>query len=234
VISTTDDNTAATRPLIGISACLQGEAVRYDGQNRLQRDLLAALSPFVGWLGFCPEMTAGFGVPRPPVKLVESSQGIRAQNQALAIDCTEALTHTSRTFWQSHQNLNGYVFKSRSPSCGLESTPLFDQDNRQVTLSSGLFAREAQSAQPDLPMVEEAWLDSPDRRLRFLTACYLHWYQQHSDDRHNALMALCIAQCPSLGSTRFVIDALLDDDNNTALTAALSHYWNSQKTHQAS
>lgn len=222
-----------TLPVVGISSCLLGEAVRYDGDHKVQNDLLAELSPFVDWRSFCPEMAAGLGVPRPPVKLVTTSNGVRARNEKLNLDCTDALTETSSTFWTDPKSnaLCGYIFKSRSPSCGLESTPLFNESGFQTGLRSGLFASQAQISNPQLPMAEEAWLTTPERRLRFLSACYLVFLNQASEQKSEnfPLGDICGERLGNVEDYRDWIPLLLADEQNSALEHALQYYWDGFK-----
>ncbi|MFV1960129.1 MAG: DUF523 domain-containing protein, partial [Planctomycetota bacterium] len=72
-----DGFSAATRPRIGISACLLGERVRHDGAHRRQGDLVAALASRVTWVAVCPEAAIGLGVPRPPIRLAAHAGGVR-------------------------------------------------------------------------------------------------------------------------------------------------------------
>ncbi|MGH1471955.1 MAG: DUF523 domain-containing protein [Cellvibrionaceae bacterium] len=179
-------STNTIRPLIGISGCLAGQKVRYDGNDTLS-GFYHSLSDHLTWRSFCPEVDAGLGVPRPPVQLVESKKGIKAlgvNNQSL--DVTQALSMSSETFWHEHslsgsttnpdrttdslQPLCGYVFKSRSPSCGFGSTPIFNLNGVQRGVASGLFAN---TANRHCVLAEETWLSNKDSQAVFISACHI-------------------------------------------------------------
>lgn len=161
------------RPLVAISACLLGHPVRYDGNHKRQPLIVEQLQPWFEWLPLCPEMAAGLGTPRPPVQLV----GIEGQPLALGVDddrldVTPALDAACKqliTQLRAEPRLGGVIVQSRSPSCGLGSTPLHNVNREPKALGSGLFARHLHELA--LPCVEESWLDSPARCRRFLLAC---------------------------------------------------------------
>jgi uncharacterized protein YbbK (DUF523 family) len=180
------------KPLIGISACLTGEAVRYDGQDKRQPRLLAILSPHAELRPFCPEVAAGLGVPRPPVHLIQTS---RSRVRALGLenpelDVTTALSQTASEFSTSElEGLSGFLLKSRSPSCGLTSTPIHAEDGTTLQFGSGLFAAALKNAAPWLPCVEESALTNEESCLRFLSACALVARHRHGLERYAELDA---------------------------------------------
>ena len=106
---------------IGISACLLGENVRYDGGNRFDAGLAQALGPLVTWVPVCPEVEAGLGVPREPMHLVGSSGGTRLVTIKTGLDHTELMEEWAarRLGELGGEKLSGFIFKSRSPSCAL-------------------------------------------------------------------------------------------------------------------
>lgn len=161
-------------PIVGVSACLTGEHVRYDGCHKAQALLLEQLAPQLDLRPFCPEKAAGLGVPRPPVQLVQQGEEVAALGAEIkTLDVTDALTETSQRYLHQKPTLHGFIFKSRSPSCGLGSTPIHNHERQPVALGSGLFAQPLQEALPDIPMVEESWLNSEWRCQLFLFCCQL-------------------------------------------------------------
>ncbi len=158
------------KPLVAISACLTGAAVRYDGGDKHQ--------PGVEWLRaeaellpICPELDAGLGVPRPPVQLVRVDGDTRAIGRDdRSLDVTAVLTATAQHHCATLRQLPlcGYLWKSRSPSCGLGSTPLFDNDGRQIGVDTGLQARAIVATMPWLAMAQEEALQSEEQVRRFL------------------------------------------------------------------
>ncbi len=157
------------RPRVGVSACLLGEAVRYDGGHKRHTWVTEVLARQVELVPFCPEVAAGLGVPRPPIQLVRRGAGIHAVGvDDDSLDLTWHLIVHALAFRSNHPGLCGYVFKARSPSCGLGSTPLYADGADTGQRINGLFAHALVRALPGLPAVEETALDDPARRKAFL------------------------------------------------------------------
>lgn len=164
------------RPTIGISACLRGEKVRYDGADKYATVLATELSEQVNWLALCPEVTAGMGVPRPPVQILQLDESPRVVGRDdPTLDVTDALAKAStRCVDQLSQSLAvAYIFQERSPSCGLGSTPLFDQAGQLAGLGNGLFAQAVKDQLPELLCLESDKLLSDTQCQNFLLACQL-------------------------------------------------------------
>ncbi|MGE3402467.1 MAG: DUF523 domain-containing protein [Vicinamibacterales bacterium] len=144
-------------PRVGISRCLLGEAVRYDGGHKRNHVILSAFDALVEWVPVCPEVETGMTTPREPIELTAGSDGVRVIGQITGIDWTEPLaTFASRRVAELEGlELSGYVLKSRSPSCGLEGP--------------GLFARALLAAMPGLPIEDERRLQDEAVRQRFLS-----------------------------------------------------------------
>lgn len=154
------------RPLIGISACLLGNRVRYDGHHKRADLIVDTLSPRVDWLPVCPEVEAGLGVPRPPVRLVRAGHEVRVIGvDDPALDVTGVLTRHAEHRVRNLSGISGFILKSRSPSCGLSSTPLRDSGE----LISGVFANHLQRTWPELPLAEEQQLTSVELILAFFS-----------------------------------------------------------------
>lgn len=166
-----------SRPLrIGISACLLGERVRYDADHK-RHSLLTVIGreiPELEWIAVCPEVDIGLGTPRPPMILRRSGEGedgIRLLTPSTGADHTETMGRYAEARVEELAALGvaGYVLKSRSPSCGLGSTPVHESSGeREIGRGSGLFARALRDRFPEMPIVEET--DVTDRRslLSFL------------------------------------------------------------------
>lgn len=173
--------------VIGVSACLTGAAVRYDGQGKNLPALQDWPSEHIELLPLCPEVGAGLPVPRPPVQLVASDspqsnspqscspQSIRALGRDdPALDVTSLLSiHAEQSVdsLQRHFGLCGYLWKSRSPSCGLGSTPLFDTSNHPIANVSGIQAARIREYLPWLAMAEDTDCAHAEGRARFLLQC---------------------------------------------------------------
>ena len=171
------------RPVVGVSSCLLGQAVRYDGNDKRQPLLLRCLQPHVDWLPFCPEVAANLGIPRPPVHLVQDSPDeVRAVGvYDHSVDVTDVLTLTSNAHVEqlhSQPGLCGYIVKAHSPSCGLGSAALSDRDGSSLGATNGLFAAALQHHIADLVLVDEMALATEEACWRFLSACYLLFYRR--------------------------------------------------------
>ncbi|MEE2733038.1 MAG: DUF523 domain-containing protein [Pseudomonadota bacterium] len=162
--------TVQTRPLVGVSSCLIGMAVRYDGQHKRQPTLLERIAPHVQLLPLCPESMAGMGIPRGPVNLIQDGDQVRAVGRDdPERDVTGRLRTMGQIVGRTYPALCGYILQSRSPSCGYHSTPIFNADQSSVLHSqgNGLFVAELLLRFPDLPMLDDRQLD-PDHITLFL------------------------------------------------------------------
>jgi len=143
---------------VAVSSCLLGNRVRYDGQHKYNVLIAQMLEEKFETVVVCPEMLAGLGSPRPPVQLVNIDHVIHAIGVAnKSLDVSEPLKHVADTFINQHQDLSGMILQSRSPSCGLGSTPLYNQQNEVLKLGNGLFADKVATAFPELPIKEDTW-----------------------------------------------------------------------------
>ena len=158
---------------IGISSCLLGDEVRFDGGHKRDAPLLEAFAPHVEWVRVCPEVEIGMGVPREPVRLLQSGGDLRMIAVHTGTDHTEAMRAFAARRVQAlaAMDLRGYVLKSDSPSCGLHGVKVFDVnggDAEPIRRGTGLFAAALTSAFPDLPIAEERQLADPASRASFL------------------------------------------------------------------
>lgn len=152
--------TETYRPLVAISACLMGQNVRYDGGHKYNDLIAQTLKPIARITTFCPEVAAGLGTPRPPVKLVKTDGvNIRALGvDDSSLDVTEALVSVSSNFVSLFTNVDGIIFKARSPSCGLDDTVITEGKN--TILGSGIFASMiAESCKHIILIDEQKFMD---------------------------------------------------------------------------
>lgn len=148
---------------LGISSCLLGETVRYNGGHKLSELCSQWIAPEVEFVRFCPESAAGFGTPRPPMHLVGN-----AEQPALVkvLDSSEDLRPRLEAGFtprmQEFAELDGFILMQRSPSCGLYRVKLFDAEGTQLREQTlGIFARALQTEFPLLPIEEEGRLHNP-------------------------------------------------------------------------
>jgi len=156
---------------VGISACLLGEPVRYDGGHKRDDTLIEAFADVVEWVPVCPESECGLSIPREKMRLT----GDPADPRLLVIDTGQDQTDRLLT-WAgkklqelSDLGIRGFCFKARSPSCGVRDTNIFDEAGNVIfDCSAGLFARAFINRFPLLPCEDEGRLQDPDSRKRFL------------------------------------------------------------------
>jgi uncharacterized protein YbbK (DUF523 family) len=150
------------KPLVGVSQCLLGEAVRYDGQAKANQIILERLSLIFEFLPVCPEVEAGLSIPRPPVRLSGSITNPRITGRDdHSLDVTGIMMTYCNDKPAELKQLAGFIFKSRSPSCGLNSTPVFIEGQAVTENSRGLFARKLCETFPDLPVIEDSDMEDP-------------------------------------------------------------------------
>lgn len=164
---------------LGISRCLLGEEVRYDGRHNLDNFLTEVLGRYVEWVSVCPEVEAGLGTPREAMRLVGDPQDPRLVTIESRIDHTPALETmtTKRIAGLKNLDLSGYVFKKGSPSCGIERVRIYNTHGMARRNGVGLFARAFIEQFPLIPVEEEGRLCDPTLRENFIERvfCYRRW-----------------------------------------------------------
>ena len=165
---------------LGVSSCLLGAEVRYDGGHKRDHYLTDVLGEWFEWVPVCPEFEIGLGVPRPTIQL-ESSE---PDPQLIEPISGEVLTgrmesHAGRRLAEiGDLGLDGFILKSRSPSCGVEGVKVFGQDQKATRNGVGVFARVLIRRWPDLPVAEDGWISDPDRRREFFERVLEHHCQR--------------------------------------------------------
>ena len=142
---------------LGISACLLGENVRYDGGHRRDRYLADTLERFVKYVPVCPEVECGFGVPRETIRLAGKPGSARVLTSCTQCDVTSRMVRLIRARLKqlAEENLCGFVFKSGSPSCGPKSVKVYGEKGRISRAGVGVFARMFMQRFPLLPIEDE-------------------------------------------------------------------------------
>lgn len=169
------DPDAAVR--VGVSSCLLGEEVRYDGRHKREPYLTEVLGGRVRFVPVCPELDIGLGVPREPIHLLAGPGDVRLVGVHSGDDHTVPMrTHGERRVDELRRTgLDGYVLKSRSPSCGLGDVPVHDAASGEVVdHDRGRFAAVLVDRLPDLPVTGEDRLADTAERDRFLERVCVH------------------------------------------------------------
>ena len=164
------------KPRVGISRCLIGDDVRYDGTNK-RNAAVVELTPLVEWVPVCPEVEVGMGVPREPIQLVRGPAGVRSGAESVRLkgvqskeDWTDRMDRWAgdRVADLAASGISGFVLKARSPSCGPAGVPVHDDRGDRTSTGRGLFAEALAAAMPGLPTIDEEALEDPQTRERFL------------------------------------------------------------------
>jgi uncharacterized protein YbgA (DUF1722 family)/uncharacterized protein YbbK (DUF523 family) len=159
-----------TKIPVGISSCLLGEQVRYDGGHKYDLFINQRLANLLEFRPFCPEVAIGLGIPRAPIRLVKTADGIRVQGvDDPTLDVTDRLAAYGNKTAQGLDDICGYIFKSRSPSCGMERVKTW-RENGAPDRSDGIgaYAQAIMHTRPNLPVEEEGRLNDPGLRDNFI------------------------------------------------------------------
>ncbi|MEJ2033080.1 MAG: DUF523 and DUF1722 domain-containing protein [Deltaproteobacteria bacterium] len=160
---------------VGISACLLGEKVRYDGGHQLDPFLASTLGRFVRFVPVCPEVECGLPVPREPMRLEGDPGHPRLMTRHTRIDHTERMLAWAgrRVEELAQENLSGFIFKSKSPSSGMERIKVYTETG-MVKKGVGMFARELMARLPLLPVEDEGRLHDPGLRENFIERLFVY------------------------------------------------------------
>ncbi len=164
------------RVRVGVSACLVGKPVRYDGGHKRDDFLVNVIGRLVEWVIVCPEAELGLGVPREPMRLFHTAQGVRLVGNHSERDFTAAMYAFAekRVRELQEQKLCGYVLKSNSPSCGAQGVPVWSADKPPVRNGQGLFAEVLLRQFPNLPVEEEHRLCEPQICANFVRRIFAY------------------------------------------------------------
>jgi uncharacterized protein YbgA (DUF1722 family)/uncharacterized protein YbbK (DUF523 family) len=165
---------------IGVSSCLLGELVRFDGGHTRDRFVTDVLGPWVEYVSVCPEVEIGMGTPRPTIRLVdEDGKSEQLVSPSTGEDFTQSMNRYAREkIGELEQlGLDGYVLKKGSPSCGMERISVYKNGARNHRKGVGLFAANLMQRWPHLPVEEEGRLNDPLLRENFIerVLCRNRW-----------------------------------------------------------
>lgn len=159
---------------LGISACLLGQNTRWDGGNAREHFPADTLENYVEYVSVCPEAECGFGVPRDSMRLTGDPVRPRLMVTRTGIDRTERMEAWAyrRVKELEKENLSGFVFKSDSPSCGIEHVKVYDGKGMPRKIGAGIFARIFREHFPLLPVEDEGRLHDPVLRENFIESIF--------------------------------------------------------------
>jgi len=155
---------------LGVSSCLLGAKVRFDGGHKRDRYLTDVLGEWFDWVPVCPELDIGLGIPRPTIRLIQGQDNPRLVEPKSGEDLTDRMEGYSQTKVDElmTKDLDGYILKRASPSCGMERVKVYTEAGMPVTTGAGVFARVLMKKWPHLPVEEEGRLNDPQLRERFI------------------------------------------------------------------
>lgn len=175
-MDTRPDSTPAKRLKVGISACLLGIEVRYNGGHKESRLCSQSLAGYFDFIPLCPEVAIGLGIPRATIRLVGDPAAPQAEGGRMPSgEMSEALHTYGQRMAAELPDLSGYIFMQRSPSCGLERVKVYQPNGNPADQGGrGLYAAAFCAAHPDLPVEEDGRLNDPVLRENFLTRVYVY------------------------------------------------------------
>lgn len=161
---------------VGISQCLLGEPVRYDGGHKRSRFITDQLGDYFEFFPVCPEVAIGLGIPRKPIRLVATDEGTRVrQTDDDSVDVTDALVDYGRAMLPELTSLCGYIFMQNSPSCGVFDLKRYGANGYPLDKQGqGAYAREVIAALPLLPVEEAGRLNDAGLRENFITRVFAY------------------------------------------------------------
>ncbi|MCD4813300.1 DUF523 and DUF1722 domain-containing protein [bacterium] len=171
---------------VGISACLLGEKVRYDGGHKVDHYLKETWGQYVSWYPVCPEVECGLPVPREPMQLIRSPEGIRLKTRKSGRDHTKRMGKwmEEKLVKLEKEPLCGFVFKTKSPSSGMRGVRVVEGD-KIYNNGIGIFAQAFMLLFPHLPIEDNARLQDPAVRENFMTRVFVYhrWLDYIVNDR---------------------------------------------------
>ncbi|MCD5997217.1 DUF1722 domain-containing protein [Pseudomonas sp. CDFA 602] len=169
------------KPKLGISACLMGAEVRFNGGHKESHLCTRALSEYFDFIQACPEVAIGMGIPREPIRLVGDAETPRALGTVnRELDVTDALAEYGTRMAEELGDICGYIFMQKSPSCGLERVKVYRENGAPVDGGGrGIYAQAFCERHPNLPVEEDGRLNDAVLRENFVTRVFAYsaWQQ---------------------------------------------------------
>jgi len=162
---------------IGISSCLLGNKVRYDGQHKLDRFLRDELGPYVDWVPVCPETECGLGIPREAMRLIgKDTESARLFTNKTFVDKTDQMLEFTypKLDELEEEKLRGFIFKTKSPTSGMRGVKIYTEAGMPSHRGAGIFAREFMKRFPNIPIEDEGRLHDAGIRENFIETIYVY------------------------------------------------------------
>jgi uncharacterized protein YbgA (DUF1722 family)/uncharacterized protein YbbK (DUF523 family) len=170
------DDKENTTTRIGVSSCLLGNKVRFDGGHKHDRYITGTLGNYFHFVPVCPEVECGLSIPREAMRLIGDPDFPRLVTNKTGVDLTDKMNDwaISRVNQLAQEDLCGFIFKSKSPSSGMERVKVYDSNNVPRAIGVGLFARAFKERFPLLPVEEEGRLHDMVLRENFIESVFVY------------------------------------------------------------
>jgi|TARA_B100001146_G_scaffold80383_1_gene71336 uncharacterized protein YbgA (DUF1722 family)/uncharacterized protein YbbK (DUF523 family) len=223
-----------TKIQVGISSCLLGEKVRYDGGHKHSRMCTGELERYFEFTSVCPEMGIGLGVPRKPIRLVGDPANPRAVgSDDLSFDVTDKLKSFAKQTLPELENISGYIFMKGSPSCGLFRVKVYGENGMPAAEpSSGIFSHLVMKNYPQLPVEEAGRLNDPVLKENFISRvfAYSQWQKLKREgitrrkimEFHSQYKYILMAHSPAVCSK---LGRLIATSNNQNTESTAENYF---------
>jgi uncharacterized protein YbbK (DUF523 family)/uncharacterized protein YbgA (DUF1722 family) len=192
-----------TKPKVAISSCLLGEKVRFDGQHKRDDWITDELGKFVNWVPLCPEVLMGLGVPRETIQLQDHEGQIALVNAKSKKDLTKSALATAQKIYPDDFDVEAYIWKKSSPSCGLEKVKVHKSEGGMPLKNGrGVFAGYFSDKFPEVIGIEEGRFSDVAQREFFLIKLFLNFrfkslknnYKSYEDfQRTNKLLMMALS-----------------------------------------
>ena len=161
---------------IGVSTCLLGEKVRYDGGHKHDRYITETLGQYFDYVPVCPEVEYGLPIPRESLRLVGDPASPRLLTTRTGVDHTEGMSRWAERRLEDleHEGLSGFIFKSRSPSSGLKGVKVYTPSGMPSHSGVGIFAAAFTRRNPRIPVTDDGRLHDPDLRETFIDLVFVY------------------------------------------------------------
>ncbi len=163
-------------PSIGVSSCLMGQPVRFDGNHKKNNLVTEYLKDKFNLVSICPEVAIGMGVPRQPIRLMQAEKNtVRALGvRDHTLDVTDELRNFAVDIAPTLATFSGYIFKKDSPSCGVFGVKLYETEGMSAKSGRGIFAEQVLRANPNMPVEEEGRLNDLELKDNFIRRVFIY------------------------------------------------------------
>ena len=164
-----------SKPKLGISACLMGAEVRFNGGHKASHLCTQTLSEYFDFVPACPEVALGMSIPREAIRLVGDADAPKAIGSVHNdLNVTQPLAEYGAHMAAQMNDVCGYIFMQKSPSCGLERVKVYQDNGLPAPVGRGIYAQAFCALRPNLPVEEDGRLNDPVLRENFITRVFTY------------------------------------------------------------